>query len=295
MNVAVEKNIPLWPGLPPGGKGVALANKIEDFGGMTGHTPETVATYIGRPFLDRYTPDRANGTELLVIPGGGYGQVWFQKEGVEIADRFNAMGIAVSVLCYRLPFEGWQDRADVPLQDAQRAMRLIRSRPGTDPARCGVMGFSAGGHLAASLAVRGDAKVYEPVDAADAADARPAFAMLLYPVITMGEGTHAGSRDNLLGPDAAPAAVAAYSCEKLVSAKTPPVFLAQAVDDEAVPFAANSLAFYRALQRAKVASELHAFEAGRHGFALRDPDGKPWRAWPDLALAWAKSRGFVAG
>jgi acetyl esterase/lipase len=288
--------IELWPGTPPGGKGVVLEYRSLDMSHLSMHTPEHASDRIGRPFFTVFPSPRPNGSAVLIMPGGGYGQLWYEKEGDEIAQRLGEGGMTGFVLQYRLPCEGWAGRADVPLQDAQRAMRLIRNNAaqyGVDPLRLGVMGFSAGGHLAASLATRFAAKVYAPVDDADAADARPAFAALMYPVITMGEGTHEGSRDNLLGPGAPPEAIAAYSCEQLVTGKTPPAFLAHAMDDGTVPFAANSLAMTRALMKAKVPCQLHAFEAGGHGFALRDMEGKPYAAWPDLFLAWAKSRGVM--
>lgn len=291
----MNRDIRLWPQTPPGGEGISLENRVKDFSELSKHVPEYASDRIGMPHFAVFPAAKPNGAGLLLLPGGGYSSLWYVKEGDEIAARCNEAGITCFVLQYRLPGEGWAQRQDVPLQDAQRAMRLIRKDAavhGIDPARLGVMGFSAGGHLAASLATRFDAKVYDPIDEADALSARPDVAGLIYPVITMGPGTHEGSRDNLLGPDAA-ALIADYSCEKLVTAQTPPSFIAHAVDDGAVPFAANALAMYKALQAAKVPSELHAFEAGGHGFALRDMEGKPYAAWPELFLAWAKSHGFI--
>lgn len=286
----------LWPATPPGGAGVKLENRVRDFSELSKHVPELASDRIGRPHFTAFAATKPNRTGLLLIPGGGYGSIWYSKEGDEIAARFNEAGIACFVLQYRLPGEGWARRADVPLQDGMRAMRLIRkdaARFGIDPQRLGVMGFSAGGHLAASLATRFDQSVYEAVDEADALVAKPAFAGLIYPVIAMGKGTHEGSRDNLLGADASPDTIAAYSCEKTVRPDMMPCFLAHAVDDDAVPFAENSLAMYRALLAEKVPAELHAFESGGHGFALREMAGKPFAAWPDLFLAWLRSHGFM--
>jgi acetyl esterase/lipase len=289
-------NINLWPGTPPGGDGVKPENRIQDLSGMTKHVPEPVVFAIGTPYLIPCIAPRPNGAAVVIIPGGGYGQIWYGKEGLDIAARLAEAGMTSFVLQYRLPCGGWAQRQDVPMQDAMRAMRLIRrdaAKFGIDPAKLGAMGFSAGGHLTATLATRSDAKVYDAVDEADALSARPAFACLMYPVVTMGAGTHQGSRDNLLGPDLSPEKIAAYSCEKLVTGQTPPTFIAHAVDDELVPFGANSMAMYKALQAAKVPSELHAFQSGGHGFALRDMAGKPFAAWPDLFLAWAKSHNFI--
>jgi len=291
------ETVRLWPATPPGGDGVHLEIKLEDYSRDSKIVPDRMAAGIGDPVLQVLRAEKPNGAAMLVMPGGGYASLWFDKEGYEISRRFNRAGITCFVLFYRLPGEGWAARADVPLADAQRAIRLIRSNAAKfaiDPARLGVMGFSAGGHLAASLATRFDAKVYAPVDAADRLDARPAFAALLYPVITMGAGTHQGSRDLLLGPDPSPERIAAYSCENLVTAKMPPTFIAHAADDGTVPFVPNALAMYRALLQAKVPSEFHAFEQGGHGFALRGMHGQPWTAWPELFLAWAQDHKFAA-
>jgi acetyl esterase/lipase len=175
-------------------------------------------------------------------------------------------------------------------------MRLIRSRAagfGIDPRRVAAMGFSAGGHVAASLATRHQAKVYEPVDAADRLDARPDLSSLMYPVIDMARPfAHAGSREALLGASPAPAAEAAYSPHRHVDAATPPTFLIHAWDDPSVPVE-NSLSCLAALRAAKVPAEAHLFEEGAHGFGIFGARGKPAAAWPDLFLAWAGRRGFM--
>ena len=291
------ESFPLWPGSPPGGAGIALKPKFTD----TSPTPElfhdrTVAS-VDAPLVTVYRAEKPNGSALLLMPGGGYAREYFDREGIEPARIFNQAGITCFVLRYRLPGDGWANRADVPLQDAQRAMRLIRAnaaRYGIDAARVGVIGFSAGGHLAASLATRFAAKTYAPVDAADMLDAKPFLAGLMYPVITMGEGAHAGSRDLLLGKNASPEAVAAYSCDRHVAADTPPCFICLAADDDTVSPAFNGLAMSQALRDAKIPSELHVFEQGGHGFAIRNGAGKPVAAWPQLFLRWGSSHGFFA-
>ncbi|HLJ53134.1 MAG TPA: alpha/beta hydrolase, partial [Rhizomicrobium sp.] len=211
----------------------------------------------------------------------------------EVARRFNRSGILGAVLTHRLPAEGWRDRAEVPLQDAQRAIRLIRARAhefGIDPERIGVLGFSAGGHVAASLMTRFDAQVYAPLDAADRLSARPDFAGLIYPVISMlSPIAHTASREELLGASPSAAAMAAASCERLVTAKTAPAFILAASDDDQVD-PRNSLALYDALRSARVATELHMFQEGGHGFALRRIEGRPIAVWPDLFFNWGKSR-----
>jgi acetyl esterase/lipase len=175
-------------------------------------------------------------------------------------------------------------------------MRLVRTRAAQfaiDPGRLGIAGFSAGGHVAASLATRASAAVYTPVDEADAADARAAFALLIYPVATMGEGTHGGSRNNLLGPSPAAAQIATYSCERNVGPRTPRSFIALAADDPTVPPLQNGIAFFNALRAANIAAELHVFEEGGHGFGIAKIAGKPGAAWPDLFIAWARRHGFI--
>jgi acetyl esterase/lipase len=235
---------------------------------------------------------------MLIAPGGSYARVAIDKEGFETARRMGEAGITAFVLRYRLPGDGWDRRSDVPLQDAQRAMRLIRanaSRYGIDPARLTALGFSAAGHVIASLSTRYDDGVYPAVDAADRLSAKPDLVALAYPVMTMeAPFAHAVSKANLLGPNPSAEAVAAYSPDRHVSAATPPTFLFHAADDESVPLE-NSLRYLAALRAAKVPAELHVFEEGGHGFGIHLAQGKPAAAWPDLFLAWAARRGYPQG
>jgi acetyl esterase/lipase len=242
-----------------------------------------------------FRPDRPDGSAMIVAPGGSYSREMMDFEGTDVARRFNAAGVTCFVLRYRLPGEGWQNRSDVPLQDAQRAMRLVRANAAKyslDPARIGFMGFSAGGHVACSIATRFAAKVYAPLDAADAVDARPSFSVPMYPVVTMGEGCHAGSRDKLLGPGPSPALIDAYSCEKHIPAGAPPTWICLAADDDVVPPIQNGLAYFTALRAAAVPAEIHIFEAGGHGYGISKTVGKPDAAWPDLLLRWGASHGI---
>ena len=223
----------LWPGTPPGGNGLRLVNRVTDRSDDPSH-PDRFTDQIGAPNLTVFRPDRPEGAAVIIAPGGGYVREVLDSESFETARRLNSFGVTAFVLRYRLPGEGWVNRSDVPLQDAQRAMRLVRynvSRYSIDLARIGFMGFSAGGHVAASLATRAGAQVYEPIDAADRLDAHAAFAGLLYPVVTMGEGAHAGSRNYLLGPAPTPQQIAAHSCEKTVSRDAVPSFICLAADD----------------------------------------------------------------
>lgn len=288
--------VTLWPGTPPGGEGVALTAEIVERSTDLAAFHDRFVHKIGTPLLTVFRPAKPDGSAVLIAPGGGYVREVLDKEGFETARYFNKAGVTVFVLRYRLPAEGWANGADVPLQDAQRAMRLIRANAaqyGIDPARVGVMGFSAGGHVAASLATRFGEKVYTSVDGADSLDARPAFAGLLYPVITMDENSHTGSRKALLHAGETKASIAHYSCEKWVTAETPPSFLCYALDDATVPPVGNAVAMYLALAAAKIRAEIHGFQEGGHGFGLRIAQGKPCAVWPDLFLSWARRGGWV--
>jgi len=290
--------IPLWPAAPPGSPGVPPAQHVSEQSPDPNVFHNRELTGIARPLLYVVRPEQPDGSALLVAPGGGYSELGIDNEGFDIADRFRTAGVTAFILVYRLPGEGWLGGRDVPLQDAQRAMRLIRadaSAFGIDPARLGVMGFSAGGHLAASLAERFDAPIYEVQDTADSLSAKPAFAALLYPVITMlPPYAHEASRERLLGTNPSTALRAAYSCERRVTADTPPMFLTAALDDPDVP-PENTLSMFAALRTEHVPVEMHLFERGGHGFAIRGTAGLPVAAWPDLFLRWAASKGWLRG
>ncbi len=281
--------VSLWPGPPPGAPAVLPRAKVVDRIKTSGFQDRFV-TDIGEPLMTVFRPKRPNGAAALLIPGGGYIRVVIDKEGFEVAHRLAEAGVTSFVLRYRLPKEGWANPADVALQDAQRALRLIRARAADfriDPHRVAAMGFSAGGHVAASLATGHARAIYAAVDAADTLSARPDLSALLYPVIDMAPPlAHAGSREALLGPNPTHEAEAAYSPHRHVTADVPPTFIAHAADDPAVPLD-NSLNHFAALRAAKVAAELHVFEEGGHGFGLRLARGKPAERWPEMFLAWA--------
>jgi len=289
------ETIRLWPGIPPGAPATLPVEQVKEWGNDPAH-PDRAMKGIARPWLEVFRPARPNGAAMLVIPGGGYEWVGIEKEGSEIAGWLASAGYTAFVLTYRLPGEGWADRANVPLADAQRAMRLIRGGAngyGIDAERVGVMGFSAGGHLAADLLARSAVKTYEPVDAADAFSARPFLAAPIYPVISMSPlYVHPGSRENLLGPNPTPATEAAHSPDRNVPADAPPAFIAHA-DEDFVP-TENSLLLHAAMRARKRPVELHIFGDGGHGFALRAVD-KPVAAWPDLFLRFARAMGLPRG
>lgn len=285
--VRTGDELPLWPGAAPGSAGLLLQEAVTQTS-TDPAVPNRTYSGITRPTLTAFVPEHPNGSAVIVAPGGRYMRVWADKEGADVARWFSARGTASFVLKYRLPSEGHANGTDVPLQDAQRAMRLVRAHAGEwgiQPGRIGVMGFSAGGHLAAVLGTVSARQVYAPSDAVDAVDARPDFLVLLYPVVTMDERyAHADSRRMLVGERPSAEAVAAYSPEVQVSATTPPVFISLAGDDATVD-PANSLLFVQALRQAGVSTELHLFASGKHGFAL-DPATEAGAAWPGLALDW---------
>ncbi len=252
----------------------------------------------GRPKLFPYIvpEDKANGCAVVVTPGGGYGGLAADHEGHQIAQWWNERGVSAFVLHYRLGSHG--HHFPTQLADVQRAIRTVRAnadRWHVDPARIGVMGFSAGGHLASMAATKFADVAYAPADAIDGASAHPDFADLCYPVISMENGvTHGGSRRNLLGPEKADdeAAAKAVSSELNVTTDTPPTFIFQTDADTAVP-AENAVRFYLALRRHGVPAEMHIYQRGQHGVGLflGDPVTGTWSALLDT---WMQSNGRYA-
>ena len=229
-----------------------------------------------------YKPEKGNGTVIVICPGGGYGGLAIQPEGHGIAAWLNRHGITGVVLEYRLP----AGRSSVPLLDAQRAMRTVRSNAkawGIDPARIGIMGFSAGGHLASTAGTHfdnGNPKADDPIAQVSC---RPDFMVLIYPVITMSEKTHGGSKNNLLGKNPDAKLMELYSNEKQVTPQTPPAFLAHAKDDRAV-VPENSKLFADALESQKIKVKYLELASGGHG--LNGYKGPMWDAWQTESLAW---------
>ncbi len=263
--------IRLWSGDAPG----ALGQKPEDIPTLTAYLPEAVAR---------------NGASILILPGGGYGHL-AEHEGKGYAEWFVAHGVTAYVLKYRL---GPAYHHPVMLQDAARGLRMVRAfakRDGLDPARVGVIGSSAGGHLAATLVTKFDAGKADAADAIDRESSRPDLGILCYPVITMGEFTHTGSRTNLLGKDAPAELVKELSAEQNVTAQTPPCFVWSTYEDKTVPIE-NSLLFVSALRKAGVPFSLHIYEKGGHGLGFGRP-GKPAPPWGDDLVYWLKERKFV--
>lgn len=244
-----------------------------------------------------FRPARPNGGAALIFPGGGYRWVVIDKEGYELARWFAGRGVTAFVLFYRLPGEKWLSGPDTPLADAQRAMRLIRSRSsdlGIDPKRVTAVGFSAGGHICSSLITRFSAAVYPAVDAVDEGSARPDGAATIYPVISMSAPTaHPGSRAELIGERASKLLERKYNPALNVKRDAPPSFLLHAEDDPSVPVA-NTLMLREALVGAKVPVETHLYPEGGHGFGLRLSKGHSVEGWQEVLWAWGVKRRLFA-
>ena len=273
----------------PNSKPVADREKVD-----SGKQGRTNLSLVSRPTLTVFLPPKAkaNGTAVIVCPGGGYTHLAMGHEGFEVAHRLNEMGVAAFVLKYRLPSdETMIDKEIGPLQDAQQAILLVRQRAGEwgiDPGHIGILGFSAGGHLASTAGTHFERAV---IDNPAHISLRPDFMILLYPVISFADSIgHRGSRDNLIGKHPDPDKIREYSNEWQVTERTPPAFLVQAEDDRTVPVV-NSLYFYEALQRKGVPAELHIYPKGGHGFGLHNLTTKD--QWIERLENWMAANGWM--
>jgi acetyl esterase/lipase len=245
------------------------------------------AVYLTRP------QSHPTKTAVIILPGGGYGHLAIDYEGHDVAAWFNSFGVTAFVLKYRMHATGHMH--PVPMMDGQRAIRTVRARAAEweiDPKQIGVLGFSAGGHLASTLGTHFDKGNDQAKDEIDRVSSRPDFLVLCYPVISLeSPSTHRGSRANLLGESPDPKLVHSLSNETQVTKDTPQTFIFQTSDDKAVP-AENSVAFYLALHKAGVPAEMHIFQSGRHGLGLaKDTPGA--RLWPELCHEWLNARGLL--
>jgi len=249
---------------------------------------------VDRPKITVYLapPDQRTGAAVVVCPGGGYAVVAADHEGKQVAEWLNGLGVSAFVLQYRL---GPRYHHPAPLMDAQRALRMVRYHArdwGVDPGRLGILGFSAGGHLASTAATLFDTGDPGATDPIDRMSARPDFAVLCYPVISLKDPVaHAGSRTHLLGETPDPKLVEELSTETRVTATTPPTFLFHTADDPAVPVE-NSILFFEALKHVGVPAELHVFAHGHHGVGLA-PDDPALSEWPELCERWMAGLGLL--
>ena len=278
-----QEVLKLWPLGAPGARPFFEPEQV-----TKGHI-----LHVHEPTLTVFLPDssRASGTGVVICPGGGYRVLAFDKEGTRVARWLNSIGVAAFVLKYRLADYGFP----APMQDACRAMRLVRSRAGQwglKPDRIGILGFSAGGHLASTIGTHFNSLPEAADDSLAGISCQPDFMILIYPVISLTDSLgHAGSRKSLLGEDADSSLVARFCNEKHVTSATPPTFLVHGSDDQAVPVF-GSVAFYTALRRAGVPAELHVYAHGPHGFGLGLGFGEV-ATWPLLCEQWLRQLGFL--
>ncbi|MET0463882.1 MAG: alpha/beta hydrolase [Chitinophagaceae bacterium] len=286
--VISQEFIPLWPkGKMPNSKGLNLSDSIANERVYRVGTPGMYAFF---------TSDQENkGAAVLICPGGGYERLAYVISGIQLAKWFNTMGVSAFVLNYRLPNSpDLKEREKGPLQDAQRALKIIRSRAAEwkiQPNKIGIQGSSAGGHLAA-IASTSTEDLSRINDALDTINCRPDFTLLVSPVIDMATYAHTGSKKNLLGSDLSVALVAKYSAQLQVTSSTPPAFIVHAANDKSVD-PRNSLLFYQALLDKKIISSLHIFPQGAHAIALRNNPGSA-NQWTTLCESWLQEMNFLS-
>lgn len=259
---AQNEEMQLWSSEIPG------SIKADDYNEIYNESLDQLRKVIN-PSLTLFLPEKPNGTSIVICPGGGYAYLAINKEGYKVAEWLNTLGITAFVLKYRLPSDDiMKDKSIGPLQDAQEAMRFIRRHAEKwhlNTEKVGVMGFSAGGHLASTLSTHYNDLVYKQTDSISA---KPNFSVLVYPVISMDEKImHKGSRNKLLGNNPSKKLIVKFSNEKQIDSLTPPTFLVHATNDKGVPVE-NSLSYYLELKKNKISAELHIYQDGKHGFGL---------------------------
>ncbi len=282
---------PIWPDSPPGKQPLQLKETANQRPGG-----DLSITGISIPTLTPFLPAHPNGTAVLVLPGGAYSQLVFDKEGSEIAEWLSRQGISAFLLKYRLAVEGHGSPHLVALQDVQRAIRLIRARSkdlGLNPAKIGLLGSSSGGHLAATAGTAFSRQSYPAQDAADQCSARPDFMLLLYGPYTGNMHFNHASSEQLFFPDAAKNQLyATFPAVRQVTPETPPAFMVAAGNDMRVSVE-NSSALFLALHKAGVPAQMHIYDDGGHGFALRAPETQSIAAWPRACRDWLQRRGLL--
>ena len=287
---AQNKVIDLWNGKVPG------AIQSDEFKQSVDTTAGWVDKQaIVKPSLYFYPApkEKATGTAVVICPGGAYWGLAIKHEGEQVAKWLNSLGVSAFVLKYRLPDDAIMKNKSIgPMQDGQRAIRIVRRHAkewGIDPEKIGIMGFSAGGHLASTISTHYNEKVYDPDDSTSA---RPDFSLLIYPVISMDSTiTHFGSRVNLLGNNPTPEQVKHFSNELQVNAQTPPAFMVHSLDDGAVSIE-NSIEYALALRKNKVPSELHLYQSGGHGYGM-GRTANTESTWTEACGNWLKARGLA--
>lgn len=275
--------VKLWPSAPPGYGQPSGPEKIGREGAATGSYSN-----ISEPRMEIYRPAKPNGAAVLIIGGGGYFRIQIGSAAKPLASVLLARNITPIILYYRLPGDGWN--ADAPFQDGQRAMRLIRANAqkwGIDPDKLGVVGFSAGGHLAGTLATKYNHLFYPSVDENDVFSAKPVFTGMIYPVVSLEPPLNTTQTAKKLAPLGDPAS---WSIDQNVDETTPPVFLAHATDDP-IANPDHSIRMYQAMRTHGRDVELHIFEKGGHSWGIGKP-GSAVEIWPRLFLSWGEQHGW---
>ena len=292
---APSGTIDLWPKGAPGQLHPDMKEVVEE----TSTDPAVKfrrVQGISKPRMAVFPAANPNGGAMLIIPGGGFSWNYFDHEGYQLADYLNKQGITCFVLFYRLANDDWDNKPDLATIDAQRALRLIRKNAAQyklDPKRVGVVGFSAGGFVTASLATRHAKPLYAPVDDADALDARPFLAAPIYAVQSIDPAiAYSGTIPALFGSAVTPEQISVYSPDHNVSATTPPCFMVHAEDDGTVPVA-NTTTFHDALKAKGIVVETHLFASGGHGFGMKPDLDRPYHIWPQLFVNFARSQGLM--
>jgi len=288
QNNSAQIIMPLYTGVIPNSKPTRDQEEVKYDNGIQ------IISNISRPTLMVFLPaiEKANGTAVVICPGGGYSIVAAKHEGTDVAKVFNKMGVAAIVLKYRIPDDSTMtDRSIGPLQDAQQAMKTVRDSAhkwNIDPKKVGIMGFSAGGHLASTMGTHYTSAL---IPNASHTNLRPDFLILIYPVISFNDSVgHRGSRDQLIGKNPSPEQIQNYSNELQVTDSTPPAFLVHASDDKAVN-PQNSIGFYEALLKKHIPAELHMYQTGGHGFGMFIKNSKD--LWMERCRNWMTANGWL--
>ena len=283
-----REEIPLWPGKPPGHGGVTGPEKLGEAGAGLG-----ALSNISVPRMRVYRPEKTNGAAVVVCGGGGYFRIQLKKESTPIAHWLQARGFTVFELLYRLPNDGWD--ASVPFMDAQRAMRIVRTRApefGIDPKQIGIMGFSAGGHLAGFTALQSQRQLYAGSDKYEKVSARPDFSVLLFPVVSLRKPYDTTrTRREIIGETPNAEAENAWSLDTYASAAAPPTIIFASADDKTAP-PGHGIMLFEKLNAAGASAELHMFRDGGHGWGLGRPE-QVLSQWPEMFVKWFDSGKIV--